>query len=386
MSSKRILVVMIAVLVALTATLSFAADQPAKAKKTAAAAAKKAEVAKEAEKAPRLTIVEPVKDYGTIAKGEKLDWSFLVKNTGDTDLQIIAAKPGCGCTVADFDKVIKPGETGKVTAHVDTTAFAGPIAKTVTLETNDPTTPTSQLTIHAIVKPYVEAFPAGFVRFNLLQGDADTQSVMLYSEEDEPFQVTKVELPIDPETNEPVKWVKTTFDKVAEADKAPNVGRPGQDQYKVNITVGGANAHVGALADKVHIYTNSKHQPDYFVSISGVIRPTFRIEPSMLNFGEVTPNDVAATRMVMLHSNNLQAPESFVVSKAESSVPAIIPSVKPSANKGEYEVTLQIAKDAKPGDIDGAVTIYTNDKVNPIVKVPMKATIKAATPAAAASK
>ncbi|HEV7486040.1 MAG TPA: DUF1573 domain-containing protein [Thermoanaerobaculia bacterium] len=385
MSSKRILVVMIAVFVALTATLSFAADQPAK-KKTAAATAKKAEAAKEAEKAPRLTIVEPVKDYGTIAKGEKLDWSFLVKNTGDSDLQIIAAKPGCGCTVADFDKVIKPGETGKVTAHVDTTAFAGPIAKTVTLETNDPTTPTSQLTIHAIVKPYVEAFPAGFVRFNLLQGEADTQSVMLYSEEDEPFQVTKVELPIDPATNEPVKWVKTTFDKVAEADKAPNVGRPGQDQYKVNITVGGPNANVGALAEKVHIYTNSKHQPDYFVSISGVIRPTFRVEPSMLNFGEVTPNDVSATRMVMLHSNNMKAPESFVVSKAESNVSAITTSVKPSANKGEYEVTLQIAKDAKPGDVDGAVTIYTNDKVNPIVKVPMKATIKAATPAAAASK
>jgi len=387
MSSKRILVVMIAVLTALTATLSFAADQPAKAKKTAAPAAKKAEAAAtEAAKAPRLTIVEPVKDYGTIAKGEKLDWSFLVKNTGDTDLQIIAAKPGCGCTVADFDKVIKPGETGKVTAHVDTAAFAGPIAKTVTLETNDPTTPTSQLTIHAVVKPYVEAFPAGFVRFNLLQGDADTQSVMLYSEEDEPFQVTKIDLPIDPATNEPVKWVKTTYEKVADADKAPNVGRPGQDQYKVNITVGGPNANVGALADKVHIYTNSKHQPDYFVSISGVIRPTFRVEPSMLNFGEVTPNDVSATRMVMLHSNNLKAPESFVVSKAESSVPAIITSVKPSANKGEYEVTLQIAKDAKPGDVDGAVTIYTNDKVNPVVKVPMKATIKAATPAAAASK
>src|SRR3954469_14602386 len=146
MSSKRILITMIAVLVALTAAISFAADPPAKDKKADAVEAKK-----EAEKAPRLTIVEPVKDYGTIPKGEKLDWAFVVKNTGSTDLQIIAAKPGCGCTVADFDKVIKPGETGKVTAHVDTTNFAGPIAKTVTLETNDPTTPTSQLTIHAIV-------------------------------------------------------------------------------------------------------------------------------------------------------------------------------------------------------------------------------------------
>jgi len=387
MSSKRILAIMIAVLVALTAAVSFAADQPAKAKKAAAPAAKKAETAKESDKAPRLTIVEPVKDYGTISKGEKLDWSFVVKNTGDADLQIIAAKPGCGCTVADFDKVIKPGETGKVTAHVDTAAFAGPIAKTVTLETNDPTTPTSQLTIHAIVKPYVEAFPAGFVRFNLLQGDVDAQTVVLYSEEDEPFQVTKVEVPVDPATNEPVKWVNASFEKVSnDADKAPNVGRPGQDQYKVKITVGGPDAKLGPLADKVHIVTNSKHQPDYFVSLSGVVRPTFRVEPTALNFGEVTATDVAATRMVMLRSNNLKSPETFVVSKAESSVPAVTTSVKPSANKGEFEVTLQIAKDAKPGDVDGTVKIFTNDKVNPVVTVPMKATIKAPTPAAAASK
>lgn len=362
MSSKRILVVMIAIVVALTAALAFAADEPAKAKK-------------DAEKAPRLTILEPVKDYGTIAKGEKLDWSFLVKNTGNSDLQIISAKPGCGCTVADFDKVIKPGETGKVTAHVDTTAFAGPIAKSVTLETNDPTTPTSQLTIHAIVKPYVEAFPAGFVRFNLLQGEADSQTVILYSEEDEPFQVTRVDTPGD--------WVRASFEKITnDSDRAPNVGKPGQEQYKVKITVGGPDAKIGPLADKVRIVTNSKHQPEYLVSISGVIRPTLRVEPTAMNFGEVSPSDVAATRMVVLHSNNLKAPEAFVVSKAESSIPSVVTSVKPGANRGDYEVTLQIAKDARPGDVDGTVKIFTNDKVTPVITVPMKATIKSAPNAA----
>jgi Protein of unknown function (DUF1573). len=370
MSSKRILIVMIAVLVALTAALAFAADEPAKAKKSEAPAAKK-------DAAPRLTIVEPVKDYGTIPKGEKLDWAFVVKNTGDADLEITSAKPGCGCTVADFDKVIKPGQTGKVTAHVDTTAFAGPIAKTVTLETNDLTTPTAQLTIHAIVKPYVEAFPAGFVRFNLLQGEADTQTVTLYSEEEEPFQVTNVETPPAEPGKKP--WVAATFEKVtADADKAPNVGRPGQDQYKLRITVGGPDAKVGVIADKVHIITTSKHQPDYFVSVNGVIRPAFRVEPTALNFGEVSPADVAATRMVIVHSNNLKAPETFVVSKAVSSVASVVTSIKPTPNKGEFEVTLQIAKDAKPGEVDGTVKIFTNDKVNPVVTVPMKATIKAA--------
>ena len=82
-------------------------------------------------KTPRLTVVEPIKDFGTVAKGEKLKWTFTVKNTGTADLEILAARPACGCTVAEFDKVIKPGQSGKVVSAVDTASFSGPIAKTI---------------------------------------------------------------------------------------------------------------------------------------------------------------------------------------------------------------------------------------------------------------
>jgi len=382
MSSKRILVITMAASVSLCASLSMAADA-AKPKSqstsdTAAATAKASEAKPADVKAPRLTLTEPVKDYGTVSKGEKLNWAFEVRNTGDSDLQILAAKPGCGCTVADFDKVIKPGQTGKVTAHVDTTNFSGPIAKAITLETNDPNTPTSQLTIHAIVKPYVEAYPAGFVRFNMLQGDAETQSVTIYSEEDEPFEITKIEVPGE--------GVKADFHKITnQSDLAAGVGRPGQNQYKVDITAAGPDAKLGPLADKIRIVTNSKHQPEYYVSLSGVVRPQFRIEPSNVNFGEVAPTDPAATRQVTFRSNDLKTPERFNVSKVESSIPGINASVKPSANKGEFEVTLQVAKDAKPGDVNGTLTVYTNDKINPKVVVPVKGTIKAAVSTASAS-
>jgi len=60
--------------------------------------------------------------------------------------------------------------------------------------------------------------------------------------------------------------------------------------------------------------------------------------------------------------------------------------VKPGAQKGDYEVTLQVAKDAKPGDIDGTVKIFTNDKMNPIVTVPVKGTVKALTASSTTGK
>ncbi|MGZ8851683.1 MAG: hypothetical protein ACXW3E_15325, partial [Thermoanaerobaculia bacterium] len=67
----------------------------------------------------------------------------------------------------------------------------------------------------------------------------------------------------------------------------------------------------------------------------------------------------------------------------ESNVPTVVTSLKPTANKGEYEVTLQVAPTAKAGDIDGQVKIYTNDKINPVVTVPVRGTVKTA---ASASK
>ena len=346
--SKRLIVTTLALVLAIAAPFAIAQEKAEKA-------------------APRLTLVEPLKDFGTVPKGEKITYAFVIKNTGTADLEIIAAKPTCGCTVAEFDKLIKPGQTGKVAAAVETVNFAGPISKSITLETNDPNTPTAQLTISAIVKPYVEAYPAGFVRYNLLQGEAETQTVTLYSEETEPFEIVKVE--------SPQPWIKVTQRK---ADAAvPNLGRPGQAQYKLDIAVGGGDAKVGALAEKIKITTNSKHQPEYSISVSGVIRPTFRVEPTAVNFGEVASNETAATRTVILRSNNLKAPESFIVNKVESSIPGVTAAVKPTDKKGEFEVTLQVAKDAKPGAVDGQITVHTSDAVRPVVTIPVKAMVKA---------
>lgn len=354
--SKQIVLSALILLVSLSA---FAAGEP--------------QAAQAAPKAPRLTIVEPVKDFGTVAKGDKLDWSFTIKNTGNADLEILAAKPSCGCTVADFDKVIKPGQTGKVTAHVDTTAFAGPIAKAVTVESNDTSAPSAQLTIHAVVKPYVEAHPGGFVRFMLLQGEADTQALTIYSEETEPFEIVRVDVP--------QTWIKADFKKIEDpAAIVPGVGRPNQNQYRLAITAGGPDAKIGPLAEKVRIVTNSQHQPEFFISVTGMIRPSVLVDPYGVNFGEILPNDAAGTRAIVLRSGNLKTPETFVVSKAESSIPSIHATVTPAANKGEYQVTLRVDETARPGDINGTVKIYTNDAVNPVVTVPVRGTIKGTPP------
>ncbi|MFZ2490324.1 MAG: DUF1573 domain-containing protein, partial [Thermoanaerobaculia bacterium] len=282
--------------------------------------------------APKVSVVDPIKDFGTVSKGQKLDWAFTVKNEGNKDLEILAVRPACGCTVAEFDKIIKPGQTGKIAAHVDTTAFSGPIAKGITVETSDPLAPTVQLTMSAIVKPYVEAFPAGFVRFNLLQGDVETQMITLYSEEEQPFEIVRIE--------SPQPWIKTSFTK-ATGDAIVQAGRAGQNQYRVAFMVGANDAKEGPIAEKVRIVTNSPHQPEYWISVAGLVRPTVFVAPTGINFGEVAPTDAAATRIVSLRSLT-KTPETFLVQKAETNVKGVTASIAPTGIAGEYHVTLKV--------------------------------------------
>ncbi|MDX1582022.1 MAG: DUF1573 domain-containing protein [Thermoanaerobaculia bacterium] len=317
--------------------------------------------------APRMTVVEPIQDFGTVPKGEVLTHSFKIKNTGDEDLEIIRVQPACGCTVADYDAVIAPGETGRVEAAVKTEAFSGPINKSVTIQTNDPDTPTAQVAIRAVVKPFVEAYPAGFVRFNVLQGETDKRSVILYSEEDEPFEIEGVDVPGD--------WVKVDYAKVPQSERAP-VGPEGQTQYKVDVTLGGPTAPVGPLMDKVQIHTNSKHQPVYQLSMSGVIRPAFNVSPTVLNFGEIDPAVHETVRVVTVSTNSKESPDAFRVEKVESTNPTLFTAeAKPTA-PGQYEVEVRLSKDASAGDVDGDLKIYTTDVGNPVVTIPVKGMIK----------
>ena len=315
---------------------------------------------------PRLTIVEPKKDFGTVAKGEKLSWSFVLKNTGSQDLEITNVQPACGCTVAEYDKVIKAGETGTVHATVNTQTFTGPISKSISIRTNDPDAASAQLMIHAVVRPYVEADPAGFVRYSILQGEVGTEYVTLYSEEDEPFEIVGVELPGE--------WVKVEYAEASADERTPK-GKRGNNQYRVKVTVGGPTAPVGPLVDKITIVTNSQHQPEYELSLSGIIRPAYSVRPTVVNFGDVD-SGAGTARTVILSSNHKDAPGSFKVEKVETSQPGLFVAETRETGAGTYEVIVKIRDGAKAGSAKGDLMIYTSDIANPVTTVPMVANIK----------
>ncbi len=87
--------------------------------------------------APVIKFNEEVYDFGTVDEGDIVEKSFVVTNTGKTNLVITNAKATCGCTVPTWPKeAIEPGTSAEVKVKFNTSGKTNKQSKTVTLYTN----------------------------------------------------------------------------------------------------------------------------------------------------------------------------------------------------------------------------------------------------------
>jgi hypothetical protein len=86
---------------------------------------------------PNIEMLETSYNFGEIQQGESVTHDFILKNTGDADLIISAAKGSCGCTVPQWPKTpIAKGEEATIKVTFNSAGKSGKQNKTVTLVTN----------------------------------------------------------------------------------------------------------------------------------------------------------------------------------------------------------------------------------------------------------
>lgn len=87
--------------------------------------------------APTISFDKETHDFGTVKEGEIVKTTFVVTNTGKTDLIITHAQASCGCTVPEWPKeAIKPGDTGNIEVSFNTSGRVNKQSKSITLTTN----------------------------------------------------------------------------------------------------------------------------------------------------------------------------------------------------------------------------------------------------------
>lgn len=93
-----------------------------------------------AEKKPATTIefiTTKRYDFGLIKQNDKINYDFVVKNTGKNPLIISNCKATCGCTIPNWQKTpIMPNETSKIHVVFDSQNKIGKQLKAITVYTN----------------------------------------------------------------------------------------------------------------------------------------------------------------------------------------------------------------------------------------------------------
>lgn len=108
---------------------------------------------------PMIEVREMHKDGGVVLEGTVIGFQFEVANRGQGDLELKQVKPSCGCTVTQWDRVIRPGASGIIEAQMRTEYFRGSVTKSLTVFSNDPDRPQMELTITTHLIPLVKISP-----------------------------------------------------------------------------------------------------------------------------------------------------------------------------------------------------------------------------------
>jgi hypothetical protein len=315
------------------------------------------------ESGPALMVPSKIIDAGTVSQGIVVDADFDLVNEGSATLTVKAVRPTCGCTVADFDREIAPGTTGKIKAKLDTKDFAGPISKSILVMTDDPQTPTVTLVIKADVRPFVEILPRPLIRFNAVSHEPMSQTfIVAGADPEQSLNVSKIE--------SSVPFIATSIRKLGEDERVTGKSK---DQYEVTMTLTDETP-VGPVNAVLTVNTDVKEAPKVPVKVYGVVRALIHVTPTQVQFGSVESRTRPGRNLIVV--NNRTDGTKVQVTAADIDDDAFDARVTTIEDGRRYQVTVVVKADADPGTRDSTLTLTTDDPDFPTVTVPVRANLR----------
>jgi hypothetical protein len=207
--------------------------------------------------APELSVDKGTYNFGTITQGKKVQHDFVIKNTGDSVLQIKEVSVSCGCTAAKpSSSTILPGKSAEIQVTFDSTSFSGKVEKTVTVISNAGKNPSYTFNIEGNILEQLQVSPHQVSLGQLNQG-ATKQAVV---------SVTN-------RSGSSVKLVSATFSSssldaktaIKKAELKP--GETGTVQLSVT-----ARPDAKVLSGYLHIVTNHPQKKEITVPVYASVR------------------------------------------------------------------------------------------------------------------
>jgi hypothetical protein len=308
---------------------------------------------------PVLEVKETSQDGGVVEEGSVVKFKFVVTNRGEADLEVPRVKPSCGCTVPQWEKLIKPGQEGTIEAEMRTDYFRGQVNKHLTVFTNDPDHAQVELTITARVTPLVEITP---------------NMVAMLSVEDQP--VTQ-EFTVQRTGGHPMKILQV----IANAPYLKTEVTPlsGEGSYKVTVTAT-PDTPLGRSVVPIVVKTDLEKAANRMITLMldrGIVTT-----PPMVFWGILPPELKTPMQGIVTISRRSGSFHVTGVTIDDAKLQTKLETVRDGS---EYRVTVTYAGGWDTGLTKKMLTITTDDRKQPVIEVPVQAVIQTKTAEAAPS-
>jgi len=210
---------------------------------------------------PKVSSQQMEYDFGQVARGEHVKYSFVVTNVGGDLLKISDVRASCGCTAAKPEKDdLAPGESTNILVDFNSTGRSGKQTKIITVKTNDPDHPEIKFTLTGSVVEPGE------------QGNLTNNPAMFFKETQHDFGTVEQGKVVDytfdfvnkGSSTLQIRDVKTSCGCTA-ALVSSNTIEPGKDgTLKVQLDT---KNYTGRMSRRVTIYSNDPTNPDMVLTI-----------------------------------------------------------------------------------------------------------------------
>lgn len=299
---------------------------------------------------PDIFFPETTHAFGKVFVGDKVEHIFKVVNRGNAPLHISEVSVGCDCTVAKLEKwLLAPNEEEeiKIIFSPDENTNVGKTAKFVYVNSDDPDAPRYKLKFTANVRKDVVYAPQGFEFGFVPKGSVDPKRIVFASKlNPADFSITKV----------------TTFSPTIEVSSG-KLNDNGEWYVDASIK---EDAKIGKLAGNIAVFTNSIKQPEIKIATNAEVVREVTVVPDKICFGKIERGKEGVRSLTIFHAKGIK------VEKVEPSLSWVSADVTPADNSNNIstEVKLKLlSANAPKGKSEGVLSIYTNSKKFPVLKV-----------------
>jgi hypothetical protein len=302
-----------------------------------------------------IAVTESIHDFGQVTEGDKPTHAFRLSNAGAVPIALERVEPNCECLGLSLDrKPIAPGAAAEILVTFDTLGRTGDQEKLVTVAPAAPAAPPVELRVRARVEPLVDIPHDPDEKEedeDMFFGDTATRQVWFAGK-----RAATARLAVE----------RTTSPDLGAEIVTKTEGGAVRQGLKMTVRAT-ALGHHHAL---VMVSTGIEMKPKLVHFVEWNVFGNVTVAPRALHFETGGPSGVSgAEEQVAVVKSRL---EGFVVNGSKSKSPAFRAEVRRTDPRGAYELRVRVADRQLFARTQVAdVELSTNDKVQPVINVPI---------------